>query len=208
MRTTPLTIALVASNVLAFLWELTTGSLDNSLVLLKDGALYGPLVVDAHQYWRIASAAFLHGGWAHIALNMFALYVVGRFVETVAGSVRMFFIYALAMIGSGIAVVLFSYTDLTLGASGAIFGLFGAIVAIGMKLGRPGRALIAQTAPIILLNLAFGFAIPNISNAAHIGGLISGYLAGLLIYWPPRRRPAPYVADTYHATDAEGASPE
>ncbi len=180
-----MTYALVALNVAAYVWVAFTGGFDVPS-LVAHGALDGPHVANG-EYWRIVTAAFLHGGLLHIGLNMFALVQVGTYLESLVGSARMLAIYTVAMIGAGVAVVIFSPNDVTVGASGAIFGIFGALVAIGLRLGARGRGLIAQTLPIVGLNLAFGFSTPNISNAAHIGGLLSGFVAGLAVFM--MRRP-------------------
>ncbi|HMD01707.1 MAG TPA: rhomboid family intramembrane serine protease [Candidatus Baltobacteraceae bacterium] len=180
------TNVLIALNVVAYIWELTTGAMQSDPRLIAHGALYGPLVVVDHQYWRIVSSAFLHYGLVHISFNMFALYQVGRFVEYALGGPRMLAIYLIAMVGAGISVVLFSYNLPTVGASGAIFGLFGALVAIGIRLGPRGRGIIGQTLPIIGINLVLGFTIPNISMSAHIGGLLTGFVIGLALTMFPR----------------------
>jgi rhomboid protease GluP len=182
----PVTYSLVALNIAAYIWVAFTGGFGDTRSLIEHGALYGPLVARG-EYWRIVTSAFLHGGLLHIALNMFALVQVGTYLESLVGSARMLAIYTVALIGSGIAVVLFSPNDVTVGASGAIFGIFGALVAVGIRLGPAGRGLIAQTLPIVGLNLAFGFSMSNISNAGHIGGLASGFLAGLAIFMTQRR---------------------
>lgn len=182
-----LTRFLIAANVLVFLWELSTGDTSDGRVLINDGGLYGPLVA-AGEWWRIGTAAFLHAGWLHIATNMFALYQVGTFVELLYGRARMAIIYVLAVIGSGIAVVWFSYDAPTVGASGAIFGLFGALTAAGLRLGKPGRDLVQQSAGIIILNLILGFTVFRfVSNAAHIGGLIAGLVVGFALFRIPRQ---------------------
>jgi rhomboid protease GluP len=180
------TYTLVAINIAAYIWVAFTGSFGDTRSLVEHGALYGPLVARG-EYWRILTSAFLHGGLLHIALNMFALVQVGTYLEALVGSARMLAIYTIALIGSGIAVVLFSPNDVTVGASGAIFGIFGALVAVGIRLGPAGRGLIGQTLPIVGLNLAFGFSMANVSNAGHIGGLVSGFLAGLAIFMTQRR---------------------
>ena len=98
-------------------------------------------------------------------------------------------VYFISLVGSGIAVVLFTAPNVpTVGASGAIFGLFGALVAVGIRLGKPGRSLIMQTLPIIVINLVITFTIPNISAAAHIGGLLCGFVSGLAIFMLQPRR--------------------
>ena len=189
-----LTRLLIAVNVIVFCWELSTGDTSDGYVLVKDGALYGQLVA-AGQWWRIFTAAFLHAGWLHIATNMFALYQVGTFVELLYGRARMAIIYFLAIIGSGVAVYYFSYDAPTVGASGAIFGLFGALTAAGLRLGKTGRDLVQQSAGIIILNLILGFTVFRfVSNAAHIGGLIAGALVGLLLFRLPRHLVAAQAA--------------
>jgi rhomboid protease GluP len=198
-----LTRLLIAANVLVFLWELTTGDTGDGRVLVRDGGLYGPYVA-AGQWWRIFSAAFLHAGWLHIATNMFALYQVGTFVELLYGRVRMAIIYVLAIIGSGIAVYVFSYDAPTVGASGAIFGLFGALAAAGLRLGKPGRDLVQQSAGIIILNLVLGFTVFRfVSNAAHIGGLIAGALFGFMLYRVPQHIVASQAAAPVTVEDGQ-----
>ena len=204
------TAALIALNVLAYIWEVGSGTrFDNSASLVQHGALYGPLV-ERGQWWRIVTGGFEHGGLAHIALNMFALWQLGTFVESMLGARRMLAIYILALFGGGIAVVIFSPNDVTVGASGAIFGLFGALVAIGVRLGRRGRGLIAQVVPILVINLVFTFAVPFISRAGHIGGLLTGFLAGLVLFMTRRPQPVPGVVDaaTGATTEAELLPPE
>jgi rhomboid protease GluP len=169
---------LILLNVIDYIWVATTGGFDDTRVLLAHGALSGDLVRQG-QWWRIVTGAFMHGGIAHIALNMFALYQVGSFVETIAGKWRMLAVYFIAMLGSGIAVVIFSPDAVTVGASGAIFGLFGALVAIGIRLGSRGRSLIGQVLPIIGINLVFTFLVPNISAAGHGSGYLHDAEAAL-----------------------------
>jgi rhomboid protease GluP len=186
LRRAPVTLALIVLNVLDYIWVATTGSFSDNYSLIGHGALVGELVRSG-EWWRIVTGAFEHGGFWHIALNMFALYQVGTFVEIIGGRARMLAAYLISMVGSGIAVTLFQPDVVTVGASGAIFGLFGALVAIGLRMGKDGRSLISQTVPIIAINLGLGFVIPNISYVGHIGGLISGFLAGLLLFVFRRR---------------------
>jgi rhomboid protease GluP len=193
-RATPLLTAtnvLILINALVFAWELATGAMRNGLTLVQHGALYGPYVVDG-QWWRIVSGAFLHAGWLHIAFNMFALYQVGTFLEVLLGAPRMLLAYTLSMIGAGLAVVWFNFDLPTVGASGAIYGIFGALVAIGLRLGKRGRGLVTQTLPIILINLVLTFSIPGFSAAGHIGGLLTGFVVGLFLiamHQTPRAAP-------------------
>ncbi len=203
------TLALVALNVLAYLWETTTGGLASNQSLYDHGALCKLCVTQDGQWWRIYTSAFLHGGLAHIALNMFALVQIGTFVESFLGPWRMLAIYAVAMTGGGLGVVYFGAPlDVTVGASGAIFGLFGAVIAIGLRMGARGKSLISQMLPVVALNLAFTFAVPFISKEEHIGGLVSGFFAGLVFFFA-RQATQPVVVDreTGEAAQAEYLAP-
>jgi len=174
------TMVLIAINIVVYVWEVSTGALTTNAGIIQHGALWGPLI-DRGEWWRIVTSAFLHGSILHIAFNMFALFQVGTYLEALIGGPEMLLIYAISLVGSGFSVYKFAYNDVTVGASGAIFGIFGALVAIGLSIGPRGRALVWQTLPIIGINLAIGFSIPNISNAGHIGGLVSGFAAGFVL---------------------------
>jgi membrane associated rhomboid family serine protease len=191
-----LTRLLIGINVAVFGWMLVTGGglglLDGSMTgefLYAHGGLRPEDVTLGGQWWRLISAAFVHLSLIHIAMNMIALNYVGAPVEWLYGKVRFALLYLLAILGSSLAVVYFSPPDeFTAGASGAIFGLFGALVAAGLRLGQRGRSLITSVIPVIVLNLVFTFAVPNISAAAHIGGLITGFVAGLVLFLMPSRQ--------------------
>ena len=179
-----ITRLLVAINVIVYLWERSSGALATDDALINHGALLGRLAVQG-EWWRILTSAFLHGSDLHILFNMIALWQVGRFVEQAFGWPRMLAVYLFAALGSGLAVVYLTPDDATVGASGAIFGLFGALVACGMRVGPAGRSLVMQSVGVIVLNLLIGFSVPNISNVGHIGGLIAGFLLGYAIFPMP-----------------------
>lgn len=192
-RRTPVTTLLIAANVIAFVYEIARVGSElilggGSLQHLADaGALVPAFVRQDGEYWRIVTGAFLHGSALHIAVNMYSLYVLGRFIEAIAGARRMAIVYAVSLVVSGLAVVYFSSPyDVTVGASGAIFGLFGALFAIGFKLGRPGMRLVRANLGILALNLFITFAVPGIAISAHVGGLIAGFIVAAFIYSPPR----------------------
>jgi len=168
------------------------------------GALDAPDVLQGHQYWRLVSCGFLHANLIHIAVNMFSLWILGRIVEQIGGSVRMAIVYAASLVLSSLACVYFQPDAFSLGASGAIFGLFGAFFAIGLKHGKPGMEMIKANLGILVLNLIFTFAVPGISKAAHVAGLISGFILMYAIYFLPRPMPAGVVdARTGAVLDAE-----
>jgi membrane associated rhomboid family serine protease len=203
---------LVTLNALAYLWEITVAGAgmlsmfgtDTLSSVLQRGALWPAAVLQGGQWWRIVTSAFLHAGLLHITLNMVSLWILGRFVEAIAGSIRMSLIYIVSMVASGLGVIYFSAPDApTLGASGAIFGLFGALFAIGFKLGKPGMQLVRSNLGILILNLVMTFSIPDISKAAHVAGLIAGFLVTLVIFYPPRRV-APVVVNATAGEPIEG----
>lgn len=186
---------LIVVNVVVFLWEIATigpgmlgGNIANPDALYNAGALVPLAVTQDHEYWRIVTSAFMHASLLHIGFNMFALWIFGRFIEAVLGSSRMLFVYAVSLIASGASVVYFSPPDVaTLGASGAIFGLIGALFAIGFKFGKRGMDLVVANLPMLILNLIFTFTFPGISWQAHVGGLLAGFIVTFAIYFPPSR---------------------
>jgi rhomboid protease GluP len=136
------------------------------------------------EYWRLLSAIFLHGGIAHLLMNGFSLYVVGPDTERVYGTWRFLGVYLL----SGLAGSVLSYSfspNPSVGASGAIFGLVGALIMFfyitRQILGEFGRSQVQGLAAILLINLAFGFTSPGIDNLGHIGGLLGGMVAGWIL---------------------------
>jgi len=189
-----ITRILIALNVIGFLWEMHvagpgvfTGNFPNHPTQIDDGLLVPYYVTHYHQYYRIFSAAFLHGSIFHIGLNMLSLYWLGRFIEVALRPFKMAFVYFISIVASGVCVVLFSPPEAgTLGASGAIFGLFGALFAIGLKLGSRGTDLVRSNIGILVLNLIWSFSVPGISWQAHVGGLIAGFIVTYAIYWPPK----------------------
>ena len=149
------------------------------------------------------TSAFLHGSLLHIGVNMLSLWYLGRFIEYGLGPWRMLLVYVASLIAAGLGVVYFSPALVpTVGASGAIFGLFGALFAIGLKLGKPGMELVRANIGILVLNLIITFAVPAISWQAHISGLIAGFVLTFLIYTAPRRV-APVVVDANTGAELE-----
>lgn len=181
----------MVANVLVFLWTTINHATQSPARLVQFGAFYGPYV-DEGQWWRAFTSAFIHDGILHIGFNMFALWQIGTVVEHLFGSPKMALIYLVSMLGSAWAIYHFSYNEVTIGASGAIFGLFGALVWAGLRMGKPGRGLVQGMLGVVLINVIYGFAIPNISQAGHLGGLVSGFLSGIPLFVVPpalRRRP-------------------
>jgi membrane associated rhomboid family serine protease len=169
---TPVTFALIAINILVFLAELFEGGSASGTgnTIYYHGALYGPLVA-AGDWWRLLTAAFLHYGWLHLAMNMWGLYVGGVLLERIIGSWRFGVLYLVSGIAGSVGALLLSFSGVTVGASGAIFGIFGALLVLERKgvIGTNGQILV-----LIVINLVFTFAVPGISIGGHLGGLLAG----------------------------------
>lgn len=178
-----LTYFLIIINLIIFTLMYVYGNGSEDLdTLIKFGANYIPLVKSG-EYYRIITSAFLHIGAMHLIFNMYALYVAGSQIEYIYGKVKYIFIYLVsAIMGSLFTIALSGDNVVAAGASGAIFGLFGSLLYFGYNYrGYMGNALISQILPVVVLNLFIGFSNPNIGNAAHIGGLIGGYLISMVL---------------------------
>lgn len=214
-----ITRLLIVLNVIGYLWELSVagpgtlsmsgGNLERVLI---DGSLIPAAVrgadcsgtfIQGGEWWRIFTGAFLHAGLIHIGVNMISLWSLGRFIEYAMGAWRMLLVYMASIVFSGLGVVYLSAPCApTLGASGAIFGLFGALFAIGLKLGKPGMDLVQANIGILILNLIITFTVPSISWQAHVCGLLGGFVLTTLIYSPPRRV-QPVVTDATTGAELE-----
>jgi membrane associated rhomboid family serine protease len=187
----PATYTLIALCVAAFIAELVGGggaaSLDGGGQVIRDGGLFGPAVAEGEPY-RIVTSAFLHAGFLHLALNMFALYILGVLLEPAVGTARFVGIYAVSILAGSFGALLLDPNEVTVGASGGIFGLMAAAFLIARHRGLDQLA--SQLGFFVIINLVFTFSISNISIGAHLGGLAGGALAGLLITMVERRRPA------------------
>jgi membrane associated rhomboid family serine protease len=188
----PATFALIAINVAAFIAELASpGNLSlagGGSKLINQGGLYGPAV--AHGDWyRIITSAFLHEGLLHIGLNMFVLYIMGRMLEPAIGTVRFVGIYVVSLLAGSLGVIVLSPNSLSVGASGAIFGLLAAAFVIARQRGLD--ALASQIGFWVIINIVFTFSVPNISIGAHLGGLVGGGIAALVVLWGERTRNVP-----------------
>ncbi|WP_404453014.1 rhomboid family intramembrane serine protease [Virgibacillus necropolis] len=182
-----LTYILLGINILIYIYLELNGDSTYTETLINYGAKYNPAIVDG-EWWRIISSMFLHIGLLHLLMNMLALYYLGTTVERIYGSVRFLFIYMLAGIGGGLASFAFT-SNVSAGASGALFGLFGALLLFGLMNKKlffqtMGRGIIV----LIGFNLIFGFSMPQIDNSAHIGGLITGFIASVIVFLPKKKK--------------------
>lgn len=183
-----ITYALIAINVLVFLAVAAqAGSLsDFGRSSIFNGALLVPMVVAGGEWWRVVTSGFLHLSMTHIVLNMLALYFIGLGLERVLGAWRYLALYLLSLLGGSAAVLLFAgVASASAGASGAIFGLMGALLVTLKRL----KLDLRQAGIIIAINVVATFAIPGISWQAHLGGLVVGTVVGAaMVYAPAAKR--------------------
>jgi rhomboid protease GluP len=182
-ETSIITYILIGVNVIAYiLTAYLSGNLvdSNINVLVFLGAKVNDLI-SRGEYYRLITCMFLHGGIIHLAFNMYALYSLGPFIEKVYGKAKYLIIYFLAGIMSSIFSYIFS-PSVSIGASGAIFGLFGAALVFALKMkDRIGKGFITNIMSVILINLFMGFSMANVDNFGHLGGLIGGSVITLLL---------------------------
>lgn len=190
----PVTKVLIGINVALFLAELLFGAVGamgggSTGMLVDMGALVPAYVAVKHEYWRLFTAMWLHGGLLHVAFNMYALYIGGSYLEMIAGKGKYLAIYLVAGVAGNVAVYLLAAPiSVTIGASTAIFGIFGAlfIYSLHNRDSAVGRAL-RSMGTVILINLVITFVVPGISWQGHVGGLIGGVLAVEALTWFGRR---------------------
>lgn len=182
----PATKVIIGINVAVFvLLDLVGGSPGSELAQLKnDGLLYGPAVGDG-EWWRLFSKGFLHANLIHLGMNMYVLFSLGRILEPILGMRNYLITYVGSLFAGSVGVLLLSPTSPTLGASGAVFGLFGAMAMLVVAQRR--NLMSSGVMGPIAINLVFTFSIPGVSIGGHIGGLIGGVLFGA-IFFEGRRR--------------------
>ena len=178
------TYALLALNLLLWVTLEASGGSGNAEVLLDFGALSAPLVVDG-EYWRLFTAMFLHAGSMHILANSLSLFIFGQIVERTYGHGRFALVYLLAGLFGSVASFSINSTGVGVGASGAVFGIVGALAAYFVAnrrvMGNLGRQNLMGLLVLVGINVAFGLTSPGIDNWAHMGGLASGFLLGLAL---------------------------
>ena len=184
LRRSPLTAVLLVAIAAAFAAETALGGSTHTGVLVYLGANVPELVL-AGQWWRLFTAMFLHIGVPHLLLNGYALYQLGGLFESWMGSPRMAVVYVLSGLAGSVASLFFLRRGLSAGASGAIFGLLGALVAVLLKrrerLTPAAKQLLVQLVMWAGINVVFGLTTPGIDNAGHMGGAVAGFLLGLLM---------------------------
>lgn len=193
----PCTVLLVAANVIVFLVLSFQGMTENAGFMLQHGAMYVPYIIGKGEYYRLFTSMFLHFGYDHLFNNMIALAAMGWNLELDIGKIKFLIVYFVSGLAGNI---LSAWWDIqtgsmvvSAGASGAIFGIIGALLYVAIRnRGRigeiSGRGLVAM----VVLTLYYGFTSGGVDNMAHIGGLAVGFLSGVLLY---RKRNDKYSPD-------------
>lgn len=183
-NTFSITYILIGINVLMYLiTAILSGNIidSNVNVLVFLGAKVNPLI-ERGEYYRLITCTFLHGGIIHLGLNMYALNALGPLIEKVYGKVKYIIIYFISGITSSLLSYLLS-DSISIGASGAIFGLLGACLIIALKLkDQVGKGFVSNIISVIFVNLIIGFSIANVDNFGHLGGLIGGTVISLFLW--------------------------
>jgi membrane associated rhomboid family serine protease len=188
LRSAPAVLVLIALNVVAFLFEISVGDLNDSEVLHRIGALEPYAVVVQGEYWRLFTALFLHGGFTHLLFNVFALYVLGPPLERSIGTLRFAMCYLISGLASSAGVVALTVIGVVevaqlVGASGSIMGIVGAWAGFLVRHRHvpQARQRLGNVLLIVIIQIAFDLSTPQVSMAAHLCGLVAGFALGLIL---------------------------
>jgi membrane associated rhomboid family serine protease len=192
LRSAPAVLVLILLNVVAFLFEISVGDLNDSEVLHRVGALEPYAVLAQGEYWRLFTALFLHGGFTHLLFNIFALYILGPPLERSVGTIRFAVCYLISGLASSAGVVALTVVGFVqvaqlVGASGCIMGIVGtwAGFLVRHRHAPQAKQRLGNVVMIIVIQVAFDLSTPQVSMAAHVCGLIAGFFLGLIL--APRR---------------------
>lgn len=183
----PCTVALIVINVAVFFIMSLFGNTEDVMFMLEHGAMFEPLITEEHEYYRIITSMFLHFGIEHLLNNMVILGALGWNLELETGKIRFLIIYLVSGIGGNLLSLYLGVSSaeyaVSAGASGAIFGLMGALLYVAARnRGRMGRISGKGALFMIALSLYFGITSSGIDNAAHIGGLLCGFILAVILY--------------------------
>jgi rhomboid protease GluP len=187
-RNAPAVFIFILLNVAVFVGEIAVGDWNDPEVLHRIGAIDPYAVVVQHEYWRLATALFLHAGFLHLGFNCFALYVLGPGLEHTLGTIRFVLCYLISGLASGAGVIVLTLTGFVqpaqlVGASGSIMGIVGAWAGFLLRHRHAPQAKqrLGNIAMIVAIQIAFDLSTPQVSMAAHMCGLIAGFFVGLAL---------------------------
>jgi membrane associated rhomboid family serine protease len=180
---------IVVTSVIFLLQQVLSASFEHRLWMIggpvADPVLQQIVGVSVGEWYRLVTAAFLHGSILHLAFNMYALYLFGPALEAAFGRIRFLTLYLLSALGGSVASYLFSAPNQpSVGASGAIFGLLAGWLVVSRRLGRDATGLWV----LLAINVVIGFTVPNIDWRAHFGGFVTGAIVAALLAYAPRQR--------------------
>lgn len=188
MKKQKCTIFLIAANVVVFFVLSFQGMTEDAKFMLDHGAMYVPYMMEGEEYYRLFTSMFMHFGFDHLMNNMIMLGAIGWNLEYETGKIKFLLIY----FGSGLCGnILSAFGDImtggyavTAGASGAVFGIIGALLYVAIRnRGQVGTVTGRGLVIMIILSLYYGFTSSGIDNLAHVGGLVSGFVLAVLLYW-------------------------
>ena len=190
---------LIIVNILYFLWLEFCGSTENAWFMVEHGAMYVPLIVKHGEYYRLLTSVFMHFGISHLVNNMIIQFVLGDNLERALGRIKYLVFYLVCGVGANVFSMIVSINDyepaVSAGASGAIFGVIGGLLyAVIRNRGQLEDLSTRQLTMLVVCSLYFGFTSTGVNNAAHIGGLVLGFLLGVLFYTGPEER-KPYAEE-------------
>ena len=175
------TFTFLAIMVVYFIFMSVNGGTTNIETLIRYGAMFPPFVAEYNEYYRFITSIFIHIGIMHMFFNGYALYVFGPQIERLMGAKKYLLFFLLTGIGGNLATYIFNFVSVSAGASGSLFGLFGAFLYLVVRhpnmVTPQGKKSILQ---LLGINLLLTFAVPSISITAHLGGLIIGFLLSFI----------------------------
>jgi membrane associated rhomboid family serine protease len=189
-RSNPFTMIFIGINVGLYVLMCLAGGIAvtsvNPEVLIGFGAKQNDLIVNQHQYWRLVTSNFIHIGIIHLFFNNYALWIIGQEIERIYGSARFVVLYFLTGVIGSVGSFYFNPNATSAGASGAIFGLFGALATFAFRYRKEIPSTMSQeikrrVLPLIAINLIFGFSVQFVDNSAHLGGLFSGIALAFVV---------------------------
>lgn len=189
----PVTALFILLNILIFLAVDFTGGSENTVHMIECGAAYPPLILENGELYRLFTCMFLHFGISHLANNMLVLFVLGQRLEPVVGKIKFILIYLLGGLGGNVISLLADVKKneyaVSAGASGAVFAVMGAMIYV--VIWSHGQIQDISTRQILIMaafSLYFGFTSTGVDNAAHVGGMIMGFLLAVLLYHPSSQK--------------------
>lgn len=187
----PVTVGLILLNMIVFLLTEITGGSQDTAHMLRCGAAYAPAIVEGGEFYRLFTCMFLHFGMSHLLNNMLILFVLGQRLEPVLGKIRMLMVYFLGGLGGNLVSLYVSLQEqdyaVSAGASGAVFAILGGMIYVLLRhRGRVQDLTIRRIMVVAVLSLYYGFSSAGVDNAAHVGGLLCGFILTLLVYHPKR----------------------